>query len=281
MNIVGIGAAGCRISQYLEKHNFYKSHQLDTTNNGYSNFFKVEEQGDHEAYEREYAALNLALPRGETTLILSGAGNISGIILRLLQEIDRTDIKVLYIKPRDSEISKMQKTRHKIVNQVLQQYCRSNRLREITIIDNSLVEALVPNISLDDYWSPINQLIGDTFHMINFFKPSEALIKSNNEIPETAAISTFSLVDFKNLDEKPLYNLSFPRAKSYYFALGEQFIRENKNILTHVREFVSSRQTENCDCSYEIHQTTYEQNYVYGYHYASFIQGQEEKLFTD
>ena len=178
-------------------------------------------------------------------------------------------------------MSKVQKTRHKIVNQVLQQYCRSNKLGEMTIIDNSKVEDLISEISLNDYWPPINQMIGDTLHMINFFKSSEALIKSNNEIPKTAVISTFSLVDFKNLDEKSLYDLAFPRAKSYYFVLGSQFIKDNKGILTDVREFVSSRQTEKCDCSYEIHQTEYEQNYVYGYHYASFIQDEEEKLFTD
>ena len=281
MNVVGIGSAGCNISQYLEKYSFYKTYQIDVKNNRYSNFFKVKKQKDHEAYEREYSPLQLDLNSEETILILSGAGDISGIVLRVLQEIDRNDIRVLYIKPRNSEMSKVQKTRHKIVNQILQQYCRSNKLGEMTIIDNSKVEDLISEISLNDYWPPINQMIGDTLHMINFFKSSEALIKSNNEIPKTAVISTFSLVDFKNLDEKSLYDLAFPRAKSYYFVLGSQFIKDNKGILTDVREFVSSRQTEKCDCSYEIHQTEYEQNYVYGYHYASFIQDEEEKLFTD
>jgi len=281
MNIIGLGSSGCRISQYLKRYDAYKTYQVDTKNDGYSNFFKVKKQKDHEAYERQYTKLNMKLSSDETMLILSGAGKISGMVLRILQEIDRGDVRVLYIKPRDADMSKAQKTRHKIVNQVLQQYCRSNRLKEVTIIDNSKVEELISDISLDDYWTPINQMIGDTFHMIDFLKSSEALLKSSNEIPKTAVISTFSLVDFKNLDEKHLYDLAYPRAKSYYFALGAQFIKENKSILTDVRQFPSSRQTEKCDCSYEIHQTEYEQNYVYGYHYASFIQDQEEKLFTD
>jgi hypothetical protein len=281
MNIVGLGEAGCRISHYLSRYDVYKTFQVDTKNKRYKNFCKVKKQSDHEAYERNYSSLGLDLTPGPVTIVLSGAGAISGLVLRLLQDLEEREIKVLYIKPRESEISSLQSTRHKIVNQILQQYCRSKRLSEFTMLDNSRIEEIIPNLSLTDYWSPINQLIGDTFHMINFFKMDEPLLKSNNKIPDTARISTFSLVDFKSMQEQKLYDLSFPRAKSYYFALGEQFIKENKNVLTEVREFISSKQDEKCDCSYQIHQTQYEQNYVYGYHYASFIQEQEEKLFTD
>ena len=51
--------------------------------------------------------------------------------------------------------------------------------------------------------------------------------------------------------------------------------------MTQVRKFISLSEDENCDCSYEIHQTDYEENYVYGYHHASFIQDQDKNLFTD
>jgi len=281
MNVIGLGEAGCKISHYLSKYDDYQTFQIDVENKQYDNFIKIKKLDSHEDYEAKYKPLKINVANGlDTFLILSGAGAISGAVLRILEQLDNNNVKIIYIKPRLSELSSLQKTRHRIVSQVLQEYCRSAKLKEFTIIDNSLIEDLLPEIPLDDYWSPINQLIGDTFHMINFFNKSEPLLKSSNAVPKTAVMSTYSLVDFSNMQEKKLYDLSFPRAKSYYFALGKQFIKDNKDILTQVRQFISLNDSENCDCSYEIHQTDYDQNYVYGYHYASFVQEQDKNLFT-
>lgn len=282
MNVIGLGEAGCKISNYLSKYSDYQTFQIDVKNKKYKNFIKIKSHKDHESYEEHYKPLKIDIvEESDTVLVLCGAGTVSGAVLRILEQLNNNNVKILYIRPRLSELSSVQKTRHKIVNQVLQEYCRSAKLKEMTIVDNSLIESLLSEIPLDNYWAPINQLIGDTFHMINFFKKSSPLLKSSNAIPKTAMVSTYSLIDFSKMDEKKLYNLSFPRAKSYYFGLGKQFIKENKDILTQVRKFISLSEDENCDCSYEIHQTDYEENYVYGYHHASFIQDQDKNLFTD
>tara|TARA_Y100000310_G_C20640426_1_gene793599 strand:+ start:362 stop:1216 length:855 start_codon:yes stop_codon:yes gene_type:complete len=280
MNIVGIGKAGCSISNYLSKYDTYNTYQVDVCNNDYKNFIEVTPRKSHQEYEENYEPIGVSLCDGPTTIILSGAGAISGTALRVLQELGSASTKVLYIKPRALETSQLQKTRHKITNQILQQYARSDRLGEVMMIDNALVESLVSEISLVDFWSPINQIIGDTFHMINVLSNTEPLLKSSYEIPGTAKISTLSLVDLEHSDEKMFYDLEHPRAKNYYFALGEEYIKNNKDLLPQVRSFVADRSTEKCDCAYQIHRTEYEQNYVYGYHYATFVQEQDKKLFT-
>ena len=279
MNIIGIGTPGCRVAECLSKHDNYNIYQIDTHDDNYTNFIMVKEQGNHEAYEKNYKKLKLKL-EGPTTIVLSGSGKITGMILRLLEQLDNKSVSVLYIKPRLSDISDIQKTRHKVVSQVLQQLTRSGLLKEFLIVDNEMVERLVTDSTVVNYWSPINRIISDTFHMVNVFKNTEPLLKSNNKVPETAKMSTFSLVDFENSTENYFYDLQMPRARSYYFALNEDYIKENKNLLTNVREFISSRQEEKCDCAYSIYQTAYEQNYVYGYHHATLVQEQGKKLFT-
>tara|TARA_R100001082_G_scaffold51887_1_gene28283 strand:- start:93 stop:551 length:459 start_codon:yes stop_codon:yes gene_type:complete len=151
-------------------------------------------------------------------------------------------------------------------------------IKSMIMIDNERVESIIPNIELDNYWEPINMLIAESFHMINVLKNTEPLLKSSNMVPQTAKISTISVVDFENKKEQTLYDLEYPRAKSFFLALGEQFIKDNKELLSDVRTYVAQQQTEDCDCAYAIYKTDYAQNYVYGVHHASFIQEQNLDL---
>jgi|GEM_PF-3498521 len=278
MNVVGLGSAGCRIAQCLSKYGVYNIYQVDNIDDGYENFLPMKEQENHEDYEKNYEKLNLDI-EGPATLILCGAGKITGATLRILQELRNSKVKILYIKPRTSDTSDIQKIRHKLVNQILQELTRSGLLEEFLIVDNERIEKIA-NPTIIDYWNPINQLIADTFHMVNVFRNTEPLLKSNNKVPNTSRITTFSLVNFEESSEEMFYDLQTPRAKSYYFALSENYIKENRNLLPDVREFISSRQEENCDYAYSIFQTAYDQNYAYGYHYATLIQEQDKNLFT-
>ena len=279
MNIVGIGSAGCRISNYLAKHEVYETYQIDVEDSGYKNFIPVVKRASHEEYENTYKELDVSNISGPTTVILSGAGKISGIVLRVLQQLnENSQISVLYVKPRTSEMSSLQATRHKVCNQVLQQYARSRMIERIIMIDNEKVESIIPNIEIEDFWSPINMLIAETFHMINVLTNTEPLLKSSNMVPKTAKISTFSVIDFENNKEELFYDVEHTRAKNFYLALGDEYIQNNKNLLNEVRAFTSEKQTETCDSAYAIYKTDYDQNYVYGVHHASFIQEQNLDL---
>ena len=279
MNIVGIGLAGCKISNYLSRYDVYKTYQVDTKNSSYENFIPVELQTCHEDYENNYIDLKLGKIEGPTTVVLCGAGSISGIVLRLLQQIgNKNEVNILYIKPRTSDMSTLQGTHHKICNQILQQYARSKMINSITLIDNGMVETIVSGIEIDNYWEPINQLIGDTFHMINVLQNTEPLLKSSNQVPSPARIKTLSVVNFEDKEEELFYSLEYSRAKNFYLALSESFIKDNKSLLSEVRAFVEEQQEEQCDCAYAIYKTDYDQNYVYGIHHASLVQEQNLDL---
>ena len=84
MNVIGLGGAGCRLAKHFEIYPQYKTFFIDTDKEGRENFFKVELQETHEDYEAAYKQINTQRIVGETTLITTGSGNISGILLRLL-----------------------------------------------------------------------------------------------------------------------------------------------------------------------------------------------------
>ena len=84
-------------------------------------------------YEKNYKKLKLPDCQGSTTVILSGAGNISGCVLRVLEQIKKNPISIIYIKSDKSDISKEAQIKEKITFGVLQEYVRSGLLEKIYI----------------------------------------------------------------------------------------------------------------------------------------------------
>ena len=100
MNIVGIGHAGCQVVKQFEKYTQYETYFIDTNKQKeYKNFFKVVARDSHEEYEQKYKSLPFKEITGKITLVFSGSGKISGILLRVLEQLKKTNVNVLYIKP--------------------------------------------------------------------------------------------------------------------------------------------------------------------------------------
>ena len=98
MNIIGIGKPGCSITSRLEKHTQYNTYYIDSDNSKkYKNFSKVKEQRAHEDYEKNYRKIRFKnMSEKTTTIIFSGSGKISGIILRLLEQLNDHSLSVWY-----------------------------------------------------------------------------------------------------------------------------------------------------------------------------------------
>lgn len=277
MNIIGVGQAGCAVAAKFEKMPQYKVFSVDTDDNNYRKLFKVEPQSSHEEYEANYKKINTRLINKEhTTLIVSGASKISGIILRLLEQLKTREMTVMYIKPDLSTSPKEVVMQEKIVFGVLQQYARSGKLANMIIVDNALIEGVVGDISIASYWDEINNVIASTYHMINVFNNTEPLLSTLSSPGTTSRICTLGVVAVENLDEKPFYDLRFPRLKKYFFGISENTLNEKKSLLTEIRSYLKERSTEECSACFAIYSTSYEQDYAYTIHYASFVQ--EEKI---
>ena len=274
MNVIGLGGAGCRLAKHFEIYPQYKTFFIDTDKEGRENFFKVERQETHEDYEAAYKQINTQRIVGETTLVTTGSGNISGILLRLLEQLKGHKLSVLYIRPDMSTATEDVVSRESMVFGVLQEYARSNLLSRLFVVSNAVAESVLDKVSIVDYWKNINTIISSTYHMLNVFDNTEPLLSTLADPKETSRIATFGVVAFNNLDEKIFYDLQKPRLKKYFFGVTEKTLNEERDLLQKIRAYVKDKSEEKCTACFAIYSTDYEQNYAYVVQYASLIQEQ-------
>ncbi len=274
MNIVGLGKAGCQIAHAFEKYEQYKVFCIDTDNQGYGTFIPVKQKKSHEEYEKDYKKVNLSGCKGPVTFILAGSGKISGIALRVLNELKHNEVTILYIKSDDLQLTGAQALRERLTFGVLQEYARSTIFDAMYVVSNKKVEAVIKDLSLKNYWQDINNVIASTYHMINVFKNTEPLLASFPLKKDTIRIGTFGVVNYETDKEELFYDLEYPRLKKYFFGLSNGSEENDKDVLYKIRKFVEGTSSENIDSGFAIYSTGYEHNYVYSLHYASLVQEQ-------
>ena len=272
--IIGLGEAGCKISNLFAQYPQYKTFCIDTQNKGYKNFKKIKEQASIEDYEKRFRKIKFGDKLGDVCLVLAGSGNITGISLRLLQSLKNYNLSVLYIQPDIDMLAPDARKREFAVRNILQEYARSGLLEEIILVDNVEVENIVGDTTLNEYWNSINSLIVNTIHMMNVFKHSNSVMATASEEIETARIRTIGQMNFDTSDETMFYNLNFVRDKKYIFALNEKKIEEEPGLLKKINQKIKSISNENVRASYSIHNTKYEDNYVFTTHSATMIQNE-------
>ena len=201
-------------------------------------------------------------------------GDISGCVLRVLQQIKKQKIDVIYIKCTERQLTKEQATKDKIVFGVLQEYARSNVIGNMYVVSNKSVENILPDISIQNYWKDINNFISNTYHMINVFQRAEPLLSSALNKKETVCIGTFGVVDFKTGNERLFYDIEYPRAKNFYYNINEETLKD-KELLHTIRKRTDDLQGDSVTVGFSIYPTTYEHNYVYSTCYASYVQEQK------
>ena len=278
MNIIGLGTPGCKLASEFEIYSQYEVFFVDTENKKkYKNFHKIKEQSSHEEYEKNYRKINFKMKDDETTIIVASSGKISGVLLRLLEQMKNPHINILCIRPDLSSAAEKEETRDKVVFGILQQYARSRIFDKLFVVNNAQAEEVLKEISIQTYWKDINKVISSTYHMLNVFENTEAILSSLNEPTATSNICTLGVVSFDTLREKLFYKLENTRLKKYFFGITEKTLNEEKELLQKIRSFVKERASSEmrCTAGFGIYNTDYDKNYVYTSHYASFIQEEE------
>ena len=275
MNIVGLGNSGCQIAKSFKDYGQYQVFCVDVKDKDYPCFVPVKYQKSHEEYEKNYKQLNLKKCKGETTVILCGAGNISGCSLRLLEQLKDNPLTVIYIKPDAGQLMHDQALKDRATFGILQHYARSALFENLYIISNRMVEETMGEVSIKTYWEDINSIISSAYHMINVFGNTEPLLTSSSPRPATAKIGTLGVVNYDTNKEKMFYDIQYPRSKNYFYGINEKTLDKDKEILHKIRVFVNSGATEEIAANFSIFSTSYEHNYIYSAHYASFIQEQK------
>jgi hypothetical protein len=274
VRVVGLGRAGCNIANIFSKFPQYQAYGIDTHDEA---DITIRAKSTHEEYDAKFPNLKrkLKFTDEDVLVVLAGSGTISGGILRLLEQLKNNRLRVLYIQGDVSIMSETQKKQDKIVCNVLQEYARSGVLENIILINNTMLERSIGDMSIIGYYDTLNQAIVNTVHMMNVFRHTEPVIGNFIRPGEISRVSTIGIVDIESEDEeeeKWFYPLTSPRDVVYYYGINEDDLKNDGTLLRKINNFVKSRIEENLNVSYGVFKTTYDQKYCYCIKHTSVVQ---------
>jgi hypothetical protein len=278
MRVVGLGRAGCNIAAAFSKFPQYETYGIDTNDDA---DITIRPKTSHEEYDAKFPNLKRKLKfTGEDVLVVvAGSGSISGGVLRLLEQLKNNSLRVLYIQGDTSIMSEVQKKQEKIVCNVLQEYARSGLIEDIILINNTMLERSIGDMSIIGYYDTLNQAIVNTVHMMNVFRHTEPVIGNFIRPAEISRICTIGIVDIESEEEeeeKWFYPLTSTRDVVYYYGINEDDLKNDGTLLRKINNFVKSRIEENLNVSYGVFKTTYDQKYCYCIKHSSVVQSYTE-----
>lgn len=264
MNILGLGKGGCAIADLFSHYPEYKVYKADTGLKG-KNCFNIPLCKTIEQYEEKLPDFKpLTKLKGETMFIICGGGNISGASLKLLEQIKHTDITVLYVRPDQNLISAEIATKDRVVFNILQEFTRSGLFKKMLLVSNSQVENLLGGLSVLEYYDNLNKVIVSTIHMVNYLLTAKNVFGKMTAERDVDRIFTVGILNLEEGIENYLYNLSTPRQKVFLYAIKEDDLTTNKELIKMIQQQTrNSYSGTELDISYKITTTNYESNFVY------------------
>ena len=279
MRVVGLGNAGCNLARTFAKFPQYETVTIDTHREA---DITIRKRHTHEEYDEHFPNLKrkLKFSNEDVLVITAGAGQISGGVLRLLEQLQNNRLRVLYIQSDLSLVSEIQKKQDKIVKNVLQEYARSGALEMIYLVGDVGVQRSIGPMAIMGYYDTLNQAIVNTLHMINVFKHTTPIIGNFITPSEICRIATLGVVELEedNNIEHWFYPLTNVRDIVYYYGLNEEDLRNDGTLFRKITDFVKSKAEENRSVSYGVYETTYDQKYCYCIQYSSMVQSYGELL---
>ena len=274
MNIIGLGDCGCRIAKEFSKYPQYTSWCINTDGEWGENFLKIKKQKSHEDYEKKPPRVKKFFSgmKGDVLFVLGGSGTISGASLRILEQIKKNRISILYIKPDIELLSGVKKLQERVVYNVLQEYARSAVFERMYIVENTSVEDIAGEVPIIGYNDLINSIIVSNFHMINVFQNSKPVVSTSSDPIGHARISTIGMLDMKEKKENMFFSLDIPIEKCYYYGINEEKLRSDGKLLRNITDQVKEKTSDKVKVSYAIHSTSYKEDYVYVVFHSSKIQ---------
>lgn len=267
MNIIGLGAAGCNIADGFAQYPQYNVFKLDVGLAKGKGCYPIPESDSIEAYENDILNLKTffkSLKSGEEVLfIVCGAGKVSAATLKILEQIQRCKINILYVKPDRALLNKEALMHERVAYHVLQEYARSGIFEKIYLVDNKKVEEVLDNVPVIGYYERLNELIVNTIHMTNVFLNTKTVYNTPATSLATARVSTFGVVDIEQNEEKLFFPLDTINERCYIYAINKKQLETDGELFTSLRERSASMVGDETIVSVRIHSTDYNNNYGY------------------
>ena len=265
MNVIGLGDAGCKIADSFSQYPQYKIFKINVDIEGKRcyNIPILEKAEEYESYEYPKIKTFFKGLKGETLLIVGGSGKISCGSLRILENIKRLPISILYIQPDLGMLDNTQKMQEKLVRNVMQEYARSGVFEKVCLVSNNSLDKIIGGAPVIGYFEALNELLVPSLHMVNFFSNNKAVSGSIPKPKSTHRIYTVGIFDTQKNEEKMFFSLDSARNKCYIYGVNEEKLKTDKKLMNKIKKQIESKKEENLDISYAIYSTDYD--YDIGY----------------
>lgn len=232
ITLIGLGNACSKIVQKLSEYDQYSVITIDSGK-------EIKEYKSPEEYEKKCPSFKKIFKNidEEVFLFLSAPGNISGASLRILEQLKGKKINVVCISSDSVTLSAVGNLQQNLVNGVLQEYARSGLIDNLYLFDNSKIEEMLTDVSLEDYWEQINNTISYIFHTFMYFDNTVPLMKFGHLDKDLANIHTLCVISGE-ANNSALYDLKYITNERYYFSYNNE---KDKNFLKKVKKFAQER----------------------------------------
>ena len=272
--IIGLGNAGCNITDMFAKYPQYLTYKLDVGLKRTKSTFPLKEHEKFEDYEEKLPSLKTFFKDvdGDILFVVAGSGKTSSASLSILQYLKRHKISILYIKPELSLLNDTQAQLEKLVYNVFQEYTRSGIFERMYIVSNEDVAQIVGEISIKNYNQKINEMIVSTIHMINIYKNNESVSDTFCDLPVGARLTTIGMSDLEKNVENLFFSLDNVSDVVYYYAYNKDKLESDFELMSKIKKAVSNKKEEGLRVTYGIFETDYKQDYIYCLNHSSVIQ---------
>ena len=111
-------------------------------------------------------------------------------------------------------------------------------------------------------------------HIINVMKNSKPVYDNFTPEIELARICTLGMASVDDSEETMLFELNYPKEKTYYYLIPEKTLQEDVKLMKKIINQVKTR-TENgkIKINFGVYQSEYEEPFVYVVSSSTIIQG--------
>lgn len=229
---IGIGNSCSKIVEKLKR---YKQYNIITLDSGK----EVKEYKNPEEYEKNCPSFKKIFKNldEDVFVFVSASGKISGLTLRVLEQLKGKNINVICISSDPITLSDMGNLQQNLVNGVLQEYARSGLISDLYLVNNKNIEELLQDVPLDEYWDQINETISYIFHTFLYFENTKPIMSFGNLEKNVSNIHTYCLLD-RNDNKKMFYDLKYWTNEKYYFSYNKE---KDKNFISKVKTFAKNQ----------------------------------------
>jgi hypothetical protein len=265
--VLGIGKAGCAIADVMANYPQYEIFKIDVGLEKSKNTYPMPEQPTSQAYEEscpDFTSFFDSFGEEDNVMVaLAGGGAISGATLKILEKIKHTKITLLYIKPDISLIGGKKFLYDDMTFHVLQEYARSGLFESICLVHNPTIEDIMGNVPVKGYYDVLNKIIVTTIHMINVYNNTESEFQDMSDSEIQNRICSIGLFDVGSSEEKLFFPLDNIKEKVYYVGATEKSLEDHNFFRQLKGKFKNNSDDDDIRVSYMIHETKFNEDYVY------------------